>query len=541
MGDLLFDKFDIFDVFQEFHITVFFNKGCICFNYRPRTIKFIGGGVRCVRNVTNGAETMGKQKQTETKSAIPLITIVGRPNVGKSTLFNRLLKRRVAIVDDMPGVTRDRIFARCRIEGMPCQIVDTGGLTYDMGRDEIEAGVEKQIMLSINSASIVVFVADAQAGMLHEDIFVAEKLRRSGKPVVMVANKADGRRDENTALELAGLGLGDPIMISALHGSNIHELTERLATILPEFEPEYFTEPPIRFCIVGRPNVGKSSITNAILGQERCVVSSVPGTTRDMVDADFTHDGRRFIIVDTAGVKRKKTKMDNMEYYGYTRAKRSIEDSDLAVLVVDAEDGLLEGEKRIADAVITNKKGLLIAVNKMDLIDNPDYDYFLDNFFLNAPFLKSKPILFVSALERSGMDALLDNIVDVHRRQNELLPLELLKNVIYDTRTLYSPAARKGRVGEILDVIHDSTNPPRIVIRANDPELFDRNYKRLIENRIRAIFNLSGVTLELKFAGPRPRKKEDSILQPGKKRNEKKKSPGKNIEKLKKKKKRKKG
>lgn len=461
-----------------------------------------------------------------TKQALPLIAIVGRPNVGKSTLFNRLLKKRVAIVDDMPGVTRDRIFARCTIGGMPCQIVDTGGLTYDMAADEIEAGVEKQIMMSIDSASIIVFVTDAQAGLLHEDSFVAEKLRRSGKTAVLVANKADSPRFEDTALELAALGFGDPITISALHGSNLDELTNRIAGLLPAFEPGGAGEQPVRFCIVGRPNVGKSSITNAILGQERCVVSSVPGTTRDMVDTEFSHDGRQFIIVDTAGVKRRKTKMDNMEYYGYTRAKRSIEDSDLAVLVIDAEDGLLEGEKRIADTVISNKKGLVIAVNKMDLIDDPDYDYFIENFYRSAPFLKNKPMLFVSALERSGMDALLDNVVEVHRRQNQLLPQELLKNIIYDTRTLYSPAAKKGRVGEIRDVIHDRANPPRVVIRTNDPDLFDNNYRRLIENKIRAVFNLSGVTLDLLFAGP-PRRKSDKLVSGNKKKKKDKKKKGK--------------
>ncbi|MFC1474964.1 ribosome biogenesis GTPase Der, partial [bacterium] len=428
---------------------------------------------------------------------VPLISIVGRPNVGKSTLFNRLLGRRVAIVDDMPGVTRDRIFARCRFGDVSCHIVDTGGLTEGMGKDTIEAEVEKQILMSIDSSSALIFLTDVTTGLIPEDRFVADILRRKGKPVIVAANKADNQKLGNTALEFHELGLGDPIPISAQHGLNIDTLTSRLVKLLPPAEYVPGKEDPIRFCVVGRPNVGKSSITNAILGEERCVVSPIPGTTRDRVDTEFEFDDMHFLIVDTAGIKRRKTKMDNMEFYGYSRARRAIQDSDVAVLVLDAEHGLLEGDKRIAAFIMENQKCFIATVNKMDLIETPDYEMFLKNTLDSAPFMRNTPFLFLSALERLGMDLLIDKIVDVHGRSRELLPLDFLKNVIYDTRALYSTRSRGRRTGEIKNVIHDRVNPPRVILKVNDEELFVPGYLRLIENRIRSVFNLSGIPLDL--------------------------------------------
>jgi len=431
---------------------------------------------------------------------MPLVSIVGRPNVGKSTLFNRLMGRRVSIVDDTPGVTRDRIYGRTFIEGIPCHLVDTGGLSYDTGGGDIETGVEKQIMMSIESSTALVFVVEVQTGVTPEDRFVADVLRKSGKPVILAANKADSTKHDNEALEFHELGFGEPVPCSALHGRGVGEITGLLGELLPGSREATQERPAVRFCVAGRPNVGKSSITNAILGEDRCIVSGTPGTTRDRVDTEFQLGGTHFVIVDTAGIKRRKTKMDSLEFYGFTRAKRAIGDSDVTVLVLDAREGALEGDKRIAGYVIENKKGLIVAVNKMDLIEDPDYDVFLENTFRTAPFLKNTPFLFISALERSGMDVLLENVLDVHRRLNELLPLELLKNVIFDTRMLYSPPSRGKRAGEIRGVIHDRSNPPRIIIKVNDTELFPTDYRRLIENRIRAVFNLAGVPLDMVFS-----------------------------------------
>lgn len=444
-------------------------------------------------------------------SSIPLISIVGRPNVGKSTLFNRLMGKRLSIVDDMPGVTRDRIFGRCSMGKKAFHLVDTGGLTWAGAKDILDDGVEKQILASMDSSAALIFVVDAAAGITPEDRYVADEVRRRKCPVILVSNKADGPRMDDDIVEAHELGLGEPMPISAQHGRNIDQLKTRIIELLPKDIYDEGEGEAIRFCVVGRPNVGKSSITNAILGEERCVVSPVPGTTRDRVDTEFVYKDEKFIIVDTAGIRRRKMKMDSLEYYSYGRAKGAIKDSDVAVLVLDAEDGLLEGDKRIVSFVQENQKGLIVAVNKMDLVEEPDYDVFLKNTFKSAPFLRNTPFIFVSAMEKAGMPSLLENVTEVHKKLNEMLPLELLKNVIYDTRVIYSPRAVGGRVGEIRDVLHDRTNPPRVVIKVNGVDLFPPDYMRLLENRIRSVFDLTGVPLDLALSAPpkpEPKKKK---------------------------------
>ncbi|HOC93691.1 MAG TPA: ribosome biogenesis GTPase Der [bacterium] len=437
----------------------------------------------------------------------PLVSIVGRPNVGKSTLFNRLLGRRVSIVDDMAGVTRDRIFARCGFGGVPAFLVDTGGLTPG-GKSELDRNIEKQILMSFESSAVLVFVADAAAGVMPEDRIVADVLRKHNKPVILAANKSDSGKIAQGASEFFALGMGEPIAVSALHGDNIEALRERVAALLPKARGASFETPETRFCVVGRPNVGKSSIVNAVLGEERCVVSDVPGTTRDKVDAEFVHDGRRFVIVDTAGLKRRKSKMDRLEFYSSTRTRRAMAESDVVALVLDSRDGLLEGDKRIINEAIDLKRGLVIVCNKMDLVDNPDYDNFLHHIKTEAPFLMHTPVLFVSARERAGMEALLDRLSEVSARMRFMLPLELLTNVVYDVRSMYSPGSRGRKMGEIRGVVHDSANPPRIIIKVNDPELFPQAYVKLVENRIRGVFDLVGVPLDLKLSGAPVKKKK---------------------------------
>jgi len=448
------------------------------------------------------------QEKGAKKKTLPLVSLVGRPNVGKSTLFNRLIGRRIAIVDDTPGVTRDRIFGRCRIGGSDVYLVDTGGLTSYTRKSEMEKNIEKQVLMSFEDSAAVIFVVDAAAGLTPEDEHAAGILRKYKRPVVVAANKAESEKAAAAAAEFFRLGFGEPVALSALHGTNISGLLERVAPHLPEGTATGPRERPVRFCVAGRPNVGKSSIVNAILGEERCVVSPVPGTTRDRVDAEFTRDGRPFVIVDTAGIKRRKTKMDKLEFYGSTRAIRAIEESDVVVLVLDAAEGLSEGEKRIAADILERRKGIVVAVNKMDLVDDPKPRRYMKFLVDEASFLRHAPVVFVSALNRTGFDALLDTLLDVHQRMNAMLPLELLKNVIYDVRALYSPGSRGRGFGEIRDVVHDRTNPPRVVIRVNDTELFKEAYVRLIENRIRNVFDLRGVPLDLSLSGAPKRKKK---------------------------------
>jgi GTP-binding protein len=430
----------------------------------------------------------------------PEVSIVGRPNVGKSTLFNRIIGRRMAIVDDRPGVTRDSLAAECRILGKRCMLVDTGGLSSFRRKSEIEQGVDRQILASMKRAALCLFVVDLQAGVVPEDVHVAETLRRTGAEVLLVGNKADGERHDRTSAEFSELALGEPFPVSALHGRNILDLLEAVAARLPETR-ERTDEERIRIAIVGRPNVGKSSITNAVLGQERCIVSAEPGTTRDSISCDFSWDGVPFTIVDTAGQRRRKSKADDIEYYSISRARSAIKRSNLCVLVLDAEQGLTEGDKRIASAIQEFDRGFLIAVNKMDLIKNPNMDYFIKNLLTDAPFLRNTPILFVSAMHREGMDSILKHAVDIHDRMFTLLPQDLLENLIYDIRAMFSPRSQGRLIGEIKGVLHDKVDPPRIVLQVNDSELFPPDYMKLIENRIREAFNLAGVPLQLEAIG----------------------------------------
>jgi len=439
---------------------------------------------------------------------LPLIAFVGRPNVGKSTLFNRLVGSRVAIVDPTPGVTRDRIFGRCSIDGLPAELVDTGGLTSYGRKSEMDRNIEKQVMMSIESATLVLFVVDTIDGLMPEDKYTADILRRYDRPVLVVANKADDKSHEVSASEFFELGYDEPVAVSALHGKNVEKLFARIKPYLPEPEEDEEGEKPVRFCVVGRPNVGKSSIVNAILGEERCVVSEVAGTTRDMVNTTFSRDGSPYVIVDTAGVRKRRKKMDRIEYFGTTRSKRAIAGSDVALLILDAQDGILEGDKKLIDAIFSLKKGLVIAVNKMDLVDNPVYDEFIEYVQNAAPFIRQTPLIFVSALEREGMDMVLDTLLRVHERMNAFLPLELLKNIIFDIRSFYSPGSKGNRMGEIKAVVHDLVNPPRVVIKVNDPNLFPESYRRLIENQIRSVFDLSGVPLDLVFMESAKKKKK---------------------------------
>jgi len=439
---------------------------------------------------------------------LPVVAIAGRPNVGKSTLFNRLVGKRVSIVDDRPGVTRDSIVLKTKLGGRPCHLVDTGGLTGDTRKHELDAKVEAQILRSIAGADLIVFVVDSAGGIVQDDLFVAGVLRKAGVRVLLAANKADSpERDRRHEADFFALGFGDPLPVSALNGRNLRELGELVVKHLPAAEEEESPE-GITFCVVGRPNVGKSSLVNAILGQDRCVVSSVPGTTRDSIAADFVYGGDHFTIVDTAGQRRRKKNLDDVEFYSITRAQESIRNSDVAVLVIDATEGLSEGDKRIASTVLENRRGFLLVVNKMDLVDSEKSDEFIKYLANEAPFLRNTPVIFVSALERDGMEVILDNIADIHARMHTPLPLELLENVIYDVRALFSPRVKgRGAVGAISGVIHDRVNPPRVIIKVDDKDVFTQDYIRMIENRLREVFNLAGIPLEVAIYDTSPEKK----------------------------------
>lgn len=438
----------------------------------------------------------------QTLNELTAIAIVGRPNVGKSTLFNRLCGKRISIVDDRPGVTRDSIISKTAMDGKPCYIVDTGGLTHSRRKEGLEAEIEKHILRSITWAKAAVFLVDGSSGPMPDDKFVAGILRREGLKTIFVINKCDGPEQDIRASNFFELGMGEPICVSALHGRNFDQLRTAIAEYLPDPPPPEKIPRRITFSLVGRPNVGKSSLTNAILGWDRCVVNNEPGTTRDSIATDFDWDGEPFTIVDTAGQRRRKKNLDDVEFYSITRAVEAIKKSDVGVLVIDAHAGLLEGDKRIAAAIIENKRGFLLVVNKMDLVEAELIEDFIKYIQKTIPFLATIPMVFVSALNSKGMDSILGNIAEIYTRQNTPLPLKLLENVIYDVRQMFSPKGKGRGSGRIDAVIHDRVNPPRIVLKVDDKDAFTTDYIRMIENRIREVFNLSGVPLDLSLSAP---------------------------------------
>ncbi|MEW5946577.1 MAG: ribosome biogenesis GTPase Der [bacterium] len=427
---------------------------------------------------------------------MPVVAIVGRPNVGKSALFNRLMGRRISIVADTPGVTRDRIQGLCTRGRTPFLLLDGGGFAPE-ARRELERAVEKQIARSIAMADLIVFVVDAGDGLVPEDRRVAEVLRREGKPVVVAANKADAAGGEGAAGEFFGLGLGEPLAVSAIHGTNADELLERIAEGLGGERAAARSGSPARVCIVGRPNVGKSSLVNAILGEERCVVSREPGTTRDAVDAAFSFEGRDYVIVDTAGMKKKRTSMSGLEYYGFNRARRAIRAASIAVLLLDAEEGIVDGDKKIAAYVRERGKALIIGVNRIDLIENPDFDRFLGHLAVEAPFLRYTPVVFLSALTGVGLRELLSEVGSVREKMEIEFPAVELEETMYGILEMFPPASAGGGRGVAYGVRQVRKSPLVIALDVNRRECFPATYVAMLENRFVEINELYGAPLRI--------------------------------------------
>lgn len=426
------------------------------------------------------------------------VAVVGRPNVGKSALFNRLIGRRLAIVDSVFGVTRDRIQGVCSRVVPPFSIFDMGG--YVSGRTEgIEASVNKQILSAIEEADIILFVVDSIDGSLPEDEMIAVLLRRSGKPIVLTANKADNGRLEERAMDFLLLGLGEPVAVSAAHGINIEGLAEEIAERIP---PEFHVKAgppelkPVSFCLVGRRNVGKSTLTNAILGEERCVVSDTPGTTRDSIDAEFSRAGKRYIIIDTAGMQKRRNQLRDIDFYSDRRAVEAVSRADIAALLLEGPTSILDADKKIAALAKSKGKGLIIAVNKMDLMEKPVRERIVEQLADAAPFLRHTPVVFISALKREGLGRLLDEISRLNARMKLEIPSEELQSEIFNFISLF-PARGKGRAPVVHSVRQTRANPPRITLTVNSPDSFAESWLRQLENHIIEVWELFGTPLEL--------------------------------------------
>ena len=430
-----------------------------------------------------------------------IIAIVGRPNVGKSTFFNRLVQRREAIVDSVSGVTRDRNYGKSEWNGKEFSVIDTGG--YIKGSEDVfEAEIRRQVELAIDEADAIVFVVDVEEGITPMDAEVAKLLRKVTKPIIVAVNKVDNAKRENDALEFYNLGLGEYITFSAMSGSGTGELLDKVVEVLPELPPvdENPEELP-RFAVVGRPNAGKSSFINALIGEDRFVVTDIAGTTRDAIDTKYNRFGFEFNLVDTAGIRRKAKVKEDLEFYSVMRSVRAIEHADVCILVIDATRGFEGQDQSIFWLAEKNRKGIVILVNKWDLVEKDtmttvEYERKIREEI--APFT-DVPILFVSALTKQRLLKALETAVHVYESRKNRIPTSKFNEVMLPIIERNPPPALKGKYVKIKYCMQLPTAIPQFVFFANLPQYVKDPYKRYLENKLREIYDFQGVPIDIYF------------------------------------------
>lgn len=429
----------------------------------------------------------------------PVVAIVGRPNVGKSTLFNRLVGGRTAIVEDTPGVTRDRIYRDTEWLGRSFTLIDTGGLEFSEAEQSILGQVRKQANIAIQEADVILFVVDGRTGITSDDENVAETLRRSKKPILVAVNKIEDYQNNLGLYEFYQLGLGEPIPVSAAHGMNIGDLLDQIVKHFPPLKMEDTEPDVIKIAVVGRPNVGKSSLVNVILGQERVIVSDIPGTTRDAIDTPFMREGQEYILIDTAGMRRKGNIDEKTERYSVIRSLRAIDRSDVALLVLDGTMGVTEQDKKIAGYVHESGKGSIIIVNKWDLVEKDDktMSQYEKTIRFELGFMQYAPILFVSALTRQRVVKIIELVDFVAEQQTHRVHTSVLNEVITDAVMVTPPPTDKGKRLKILYSTQAGVKPPHFIVFVNDPELMHFSYQRYLENTIRKNFGFEGSPIRI--------------------------------------------
>lgn len=429
----------------------------------------------------------------------PTVAIVGRPNVGKSTFVNRLLGKRQSIVDDMPGVTRDRLYFDIEWNKKEFSVIDTGGIIPG-DEDEIMLSIFDQAKIACEEADAVIFLVDGIEGITPVDEDIANVLRKSGKKVFLTVNKIDVPEKTPYIHEFYQLSLGEPYAVSALHGTGgVGDLLDIITEYLPDFVEEK-QEPPIKLAIIGKPNAGKSSIVNAVLGKDRVIVSEVSGTTRDTIDSKITAENKEFVIVDTAGI-RKKSKVDyGVEKFAVDRAIKAISRSDISVLVIDALEGLTDQDKKIAELTIDAGRGLILVVNKWDIVEDKDTntaDKFKKEIRAEAPFLDYAPIIFVSAKTKLRLNKIFSTAIEVFDNCNKRVSTSLLNKVITEAFDLNPPVSEKGKRAKIYYSTQTSVAPPSFVIFINNSKLLKDSYKRYLERKLREAFGFVGTPIRV--------------------------------------------
>ena len=426
--------------------------------------------------------------------AKPIVAVVGRPNVGKSTLFNKIIGKRLSIVDDTPGVTRDRIDGDAEWQGQKLMLVDTGGIEPKTD-DIILSSMRSQAQLAIDTAAVIIFVTDLKSGVTAADMDVAAMLQKSGKPIVLCVNKCDKIGDVPMEFyEFYNLGLGDPIAVSSVHG---HGTGDLLDAVMSHIDPEEFNdedEDIINVAVIGKPNAGKSSLINFISGEERSIVSNIAGTTRDAIDTRVTKNGVNYNFIDTAGLRRKSKVEDNIEKYSVLRAKMAIERADVCVIMIDGQDGFTEQDSKVAGLALEEGKACIIAVNKWDAVDKDGttMDSYRKKLEVDFSFMPYAPIVFISAKTGQRVDRLFELIKYVNEQNTMRISTGMLNDILADATARVQPPTDKGKRLKIYYMTQASTKPPTFVCFCNKAELFHFSYQRYLENQIRSTFGLEG-------------------------------------------------
>lgn len=425
-----------------------------------------------------------------------IVAIVGRPNVGKSTIFNRIIGERKSIVEDTPGVTRDRIYGKADWLTKDFRVIDTGGIQIE--NQDFQSEIRMQVEIAIDEADCILFIVSGKEGVTSDDEYIARLLQKSKKKVILAVNKIDDAALTSQIYEFYSLGMGDPIAVSGAHGIGIGDILDSIIHSFPEQGKNEY-EGMTKFCVIGRPNVGKSSLVNAVLNQERVIVSDIEGTTRDAIDTPFKREGKDYVVIDTAGIRKRGRVYESIEKYSVLRAMSAIERSDVVLVVIDGESGIREQDKHVAGFAHEAGKGVIIVYNKWDTIEKDDQTMNKIEKEIRAHFLylSYAPILFVSALKKQRIHTILPLIDEVHDYSLLRIPTNVLNEVIMDAQLMTPPPTHKGERLKIYYSSQVAVTPPTFVLFVNDPELLHFSYKRFLENRLREAFNFNGTTLRI--------------------------------------------
>lgn len=425
-----------------------------------------------------------------------VVAIVGRANVGKSTIFNRIVGQRISIVEDTPGVTRDRIYADASWLTRDFKIIDTGGI--ELENASFTEQIKMQAEIAIEEADIILFVVNGREGVTKEDLFVARLLQKSRKPIVLAVNKIDDQKFKDNIYDFYSLGIGDPIAVSGSHGIGIGDVLDEIIHQLPAVD-EKKEDDVIRFSVIGRPNVGKSSLTNAILGEERVIVSDIEGTTRDAIDTPFEKDGQKYCVVDTAGMRKKGKIYENVEKYSVLRALSAVEKSDVVLMVIDGNQGIIEQDKHVAGYAHEAGKAVILVVNKWDLIekDSKTMKKMESQICEQFKYLDYAPIIFVSAKDKKRVHLLLPMIQEVYANSQKRVATSVLNDVLIDAQTMNPTTTFNGGRLKIYYANQVSVCPPTFVLFTNDPQYLHFSYKRYLENRLRDAFGFEGTPIHI--------------------------------------------